>query len=285
VDAATPLVVLQDISGGTQFRRYAGGGSLNDAANWTASIDLGAMASPKLAGGPGGLFLFGSTTTYPYSVFVRKFNGTTFGAPVTVSQGTEAPLHAFQDAGGRLHAAFSRGRGPIDLTHAVSDDGVTWRWGTVDSQSDGGVGDTRIAAAPDHLGVMAWSAGVGSGEIRVAAVGPDAPAGKVSEVSARGSANRAARKFRLKLSGSVELPADVTQTDGCSGTVRVRILRGKKAIASRTVPVGADCSFTFKRTVGRSAVKRAKKLTAKLAFSGNGVLAPAKEQRSLKVKR
>ena len=87
VNAGTPLVVFTNGSDAARFRRYDGSGSLNDVANWTAPVDLGVAAYPKLAGGPGGLFLLASTVNN--TLFARKWNGTAFGprSPSTAASG------------------------------------------------------------------------------------------------------------------------------------------------------------------------------------------------------
>lgn len=176
IDAATPLAAFTDASANAQFRRYDGNGDVNDVANWTPAVELGKIDFPKLAGGPKGLFLLGTSATG--EILSRRFDGTTFGAPVGIgSQGSAPTLHAFQDAGGRLHVVFRRNQSDgLHLVHAVSDDGVAWRSGSVVIQNvatDGDINDTRIATAADHVGVAAWRAG--QSEIRVAAVGPDVP--------------------------------------------------------------------------------------------------------------
>ena len=161
------------------YRRYDGSGSLNAVANWTAPVALGVASYPKLAGGPSGLFLLASAANN--SVFARKWNGTAFGPRVTVADGTGVSppsLHAFQDADGRLHAVFSRADADgLHLVHAVSDDGKVWRSGFVATQSPpAGIADTRVATAPDHIGVAIFRTGGSTGEIRVVTVGPDATA-------------------------------------------------------------------------------------------------------------
>ena len=166
-------------SDAARFRRYDGSGSLNDVANWTAPVDLGVAAYPKLAGGPSGLFLLASTVNN--TLFARKWNGTAFGPPVTIDGGVgirPPSLHAFQDAGGRLHAVFARGDADgLHLIHAVSDDGKSWRSGTVLTQSQPvGIDDTRVATAADHVGVAVLAGGARR-EIQVAAVGPDGGGG------------------------------------------------------------------------------------------------------------
>jgi hypothetical protein len=177
IDIGTPLVIYANGSGAAQFRRYSGSGDYYDAANWTPAADIGSVSYPHLAGGPSGLFLI--TTNPDHTLVSRKWDGTTFGPDVAISAGASAPsTHAFEDAGGRLHVVFERDGQGADLIHAVSDDGTTWRSGTVTTATDPGdsFGDTRVAAAPDHIGVVVWR-GVANGvaQIRVEAVGPDAP--------------------------------------------------------------------------------------------------------------
>ena len=307
IDAGTPLAVFANGSGAGQFRRYDGSGSVNDVLNWTAPVELGQTLYPQLAGGPSGLFLL--STVDDKTLSARKWNGTTFGPRVTVATGADQPsLHTFQDAGGRLHAVYVRGDADgLHLRHAVSDDGATWRSGTVVTQnpgSEGGFASTRVAAAPDHVGVVAWNAG--AGQIRVAPVGPDAPIDPVAgpspaappsppppapvtkrkpSLTATGSAKRGGSKVAIKISGRLRLPSGVSKAAGCSGKVKITIKRGRKLLASKTVKVRASCVFMLKGTLKRSKVKRAKKLALSLTYGGNGVLTAVKRAGSLKVKR
>jgi hypothetical protein len=176
LDAGTPLAVFTS-NDSAQFRRYDGSGPLNDIANWTPPVDIGIASYPKLAGGPRGLFLLAGNGNA--SLFARKWNGSGFGPPVTIGPGSSPEKHLFQDAGGRLHAVFQRdSANPLQVIHAVSDDGVTWRQGTAarqDIASSGGISGLRVATAPDHIGVTVWHAGTGAGDVRVTPVGPDAP--------------------------------------------------------------------------------------------------------------
>ncbi len=134
VNASTPLVVFDDGSSLAQFRRYSGAGSLNDPASWTPPVDLGYADYPRLAGGPSGLFLLAGTLDN--ALVVRKYNGTTFNAGVTVSAaGEDAQAHLTEDPGGRLHAVFGRGTADgLQLAYATSDDGVTWQSGVLLTQ-------------------------------------------------------------------------------------------------------------------------------------------------------
>jgi len=313
VDATTPLVIFADGSGAAQFRRYTGSGSLNVASNWTPAVDIGTVRYPRLASGPAGLSLL--TTTDTNALVARRFNGTNFGIPVTVSEGANAPtMDAFQDAGGRLHVVFQRG-GPLGLhlIHAVSDDGATWRSGTVAATSVAvdNFGDTRVATAADHIGVAVWKGmtAIGAGpDIRVAAVGPDAPqhadtvtpppppappappvplasaAKPKPGITATGKGKRSARKVRVTITAKLGLPAGIAKAAGCTGTIKITIARAKKALARKTVKVRSSCAFGLKLNLPRSKVKNAKTLTVTLSYSGNAVLAPTTKTGSMKVR-
>ena len=310
IDATTPLAVFANGSGAGQFRRYDGSGSYNDALNWTEPLELGETRYPKLAGGPSGLFLL-STVDSSKTLSARRWNGTTFGPRVTVATGADQPsLHAFRDAVGRLHAVFVRGDADgLHLRHAVSDDGATWRSGTVVTQTggEGGFGSTRVAAAPDHVGVVAWNAG--ARQIRVAPVGPDAPVDPVvgpppaapapvpppppapapvtkrkPSITASGSARRAGAKVRVRITGKLRLPPGVSKAVGCSGRIAITIRRGRKRMTTKTVKVRSTCAFALKVNIKRSKVRRAKKLALTLTYGGNAVLARIRKAGSLKVK-
>ena len=297
IDASTPLAVFTDGSDRAQFRRYTGSGGLNDVANWTGAVDIGTVRHPKLAGGPAGLFMLGTTDVN--DVFVRRWDGTTFAPPVSLGTKDEPPgQHLFQDAAGRLHAVFARGEADgLHLVHAVSDDGAAWRLGTVETQSvaqAGGMGDLRVATAADHIGVAAWSAGAGAPDVRVAAVGPDAPVDPQPPPAARpaptltaptGAARRVGRRFVLRLTARIVPPAGVTEAAACRGSVAMTVRRATRRIASRTVTVRSDCGYTVTVRIKAAKVRRARRLRVRLAFSGNDVLAPSTTNRSVKVRR
>ncbi|HEY6892482.1 MAG TPA: hypothetical protein VI300_32050 [Solirubrobacter sp.] len=176
IDGATPLALFADLNSQGAFRRYAGTGDSNSEANWTPPTDVGFVSYPRLAGGPSGLFMISGDESS--GLFVRRFDGTTFRPRVTLTAGGDASeMFLTQDPAGRLQAVWSSNLADgFHVVHAVSDDGVNWRSGTVSVQTDDEPGAMRIAAAPDHVGVAAWSSRVaGISQIRVAATGPDAP--------------------------------------------------------------------------------------------------------------
>lgn len=250
IDAATPLAVFTDGSDAAQFRRYDGTGSLNDVANWTPPADLGVARYPKLAGGPSGLLLL--ATSPDGSVFARKWNGVTFGPPVSIGAGADpATLHASQDAAGRFHVIFVRSDAEgLHLIHAVSDDGVTWRSGTVTTQSaatDGGLSATRIAIAPDHVGVAVWNAGFK--EIRVAAIGPDAPGPPQTKIGKAPKKTTFKPKARFtftstKPGSTFECKVDKQKFSACKSPKKVKVKPGKHVFQVRGVDAAgvADAS-------------------------------------------
>jgi|GEM_PF-3883075 len=303
VDASTPLTVTTN-SDDAEFRRYVGSGSLNDIANWTAPVGIGLASYPKLAGGPSGLVLVAGDAAG--NLFARKWNGSGFGAPATIGPGRSAAMHVFQDAGGRLHAVYQRDNAnPLQLVHAVSDDGMTWRSGTValqDIGTGGGIADPRVATAADHVGVVVWHGGLGAGDIRVVAVGPDAPAAVVPPPpppiapkllakpkprfkATSGSATRVGRRFRISVRGQLVPPVGVAKITGCTGRIKLTVKRVGRTIATKTVSVKKTCRFAFVATVASSKVKRSRTLTIRIRFAGNTVLAPVAKTGSIKVKR
>ncbi len=285
LDASTPLLISTSGGDDAQFRRYSGSGDVNDAANWTPPVDIGSLAYPKLAGGPSGLVVVGGLADR--SLVARKWNGTTFGAAARVAPNADSPnAHLTQDAAGRFHSVFNRfDADGLHLDHGVSDNGSTWRVGTVLIQqvaTDGGIGNPRAAVAPDHIGVVVWEAGAPRKEIRVTAIGPDAPK---PVVRAAGTATVKGTRVIAKIKGKLVPPNNLTAAQACgAGKVKLTLLRGKKTVDAHKARVAAGCSFKETRKFPRSRLKSAKKLTLKASFLGNGALASAKRSGKVKVR-
>ena len=69
LDGGLPVAAFSDLHNTTFIRRWTGAGSLADASTWTPASALTTPGSePKLAGGPGGLFLMDRTGNGPYTV-------------------------------------------------------------------------------------------------------------------------------------------------------------------------------------------------------------------------
>jgi len=241
VDGATPLMVFADASGNALFRRYGGSGSLNDSASWSASTLIGYATYARLAGGPTGLFLLAGNETGDLGV--RRFDGTTFTAPVIVSAGEEAQAFMAQDAGGQLHVAFPRiTAAGFELVHAVSGDGAQWQSDVVLTQPSEGIGAVRVAAAADHAGVVVWES---SSEIRAVAVGSPSPQFHQSVVVRPISGNVLVRRPGSRR--FVELEA----ADAIPLGSRVDVKRGVLELTSQRSRGGGNQSARFRGGIFR----------------------------------
>ena len=160
------VAVSADASSNAVFRVH-GSGAFTDPASWSAPAALGYADYPRLAGP----FLLAGDAAR--NMYVRRWTGLGFGAPVSLGPGDASESHVFVDAAGRVHAVYPRlDAEGYHLQYAVSGDGVNWSSRSLLVQPFAEQGALRIAAAPDGVGVAVWSA---DGQIRVTPVGP-APA-------------------------------------------------------------------------------------------------------------
>ena len=112
VDANTPIAAFFDIVAGRStayFRRWSGSGDYNSIASWQPTQTLGPADETHLAGGPAGVFILLLTGTPGRQAFVlRRYDGSTFGAPTNVSE-TGSPVFGdlFEDGSGVLHALWT----------------------------------------------------------------------------------------------------------------------------------------------------------------------------------
>ena len=262
VDAGTPLTVFSAGDSQSQFRRYDGSGSVNDPANWTAATSIGYADYPRLAGGPRGLFLLAGTPSG--GLEVRRYDGTTFGAGAALTAvGDDAQDHITQDASGRLHAVFPQGQADgLHLVHAVSDDGASWRSGTVlvqrrwrrsrlparrggarprrcrgvgDGQLERERGGARGAIGPEAPVDPAPPAAVPIAAPAPVATAPPSPRGRLPRKAAK--AKRISRgRVRITIDGRLGRPAGVSAARGCRGSVVATVRRGQEADRPRVAP-------------------------------------------------
>ena len=268
VDGA-PLAVFVTGSGQAAFRRYTGSGDIHANQSWSGSTDIGYADYPKLAGGPTGLFMLAGTEADGLSV--RKYNGTTFGAPVSlIASGAEDPqAHLSQDPSGRLHAAFPRvSAAGQHLVYATSDNGSDWQSGDLHTIPQGSFASVRVAAAEDHIGVVVW---VNPGEPDVLVL-PVAPPPRLPAAAPAKATRVGGGKVRVKISGRLSLPAGIDADDGCEGRLRAVVRRGSKQVASRAMTINDACRYRATITIPRSKAKSAKRLGLRLTFLGNDVL-------------
>ena len=149
---------------------------MNLATNWsTPATDLGYADYPHLAGGPLGLFMIGGNGAR--GLFVRKFDGTTFGAPDDLCQrGRGGPDRAVPGPGRPPARGLSGprrdglSRDPRGVRRRRELAGERGRCAMPSNEQDG----MRVAAAADHIGVAVWATS-GTNDIRVSVVGPDTP--------------------------------------------------------------------------------------------------------------
>jgi len=80
------------------FYRFGGAGPLAEEGNWAGPSAVADGYEPKLASGPNGLFLvsqdYAAGGSEPTQLDVRKFNGTSFDAPVTLANDSSIDLFA-----------------------------------------------------------------------------------------------------------------------------------------------------------------------------------------------
>ena len=69
-----------------------------------------------------------------------------------------------------------------------------------------------------------------------------------------------------KASGTVSLPAGVSRTQGCRGTVKLTIKAGTRTIATRTAKLSRSCTYSARLPKSRRALR------VKAVFGGNDVL-------------
>jgi hypothetical protein len=185
LDGATPIVAGWEINNSTgvnnaAFYRYTGAGDINSAGSWAGPTIIAPLQETVLAGGPGGLFLMGQSTTggvpqsNPYTV--RKWNGSTFAPAGTVSPPSDNSIYESdlsQDTAGGLHAVWRLNDSPTHrLRYATSSDGgATWS-APVDIVRSDDIFNTQVSVAPDGQGFAVWDGGGGGAnrEVRVAPV-------------------------------------------------------------------------------------------------------------------
>jgi hypothetical protein len=192
-DETTPVQVFSDGDNET-FVRHTGG-DFNSAANWSAATPITpAGAEPRLAGGPAGLVLLDKQGTPGARTLVaRKFDGTSFGQGINVSETGDpisADLSAEPSAGAFLAAWVANGESPNELRWATSPDGVD---GTSPQTALAGdavndIAHLQASAAPDGEGFAVWDSFSNDIPITVMPLKPGAGPGGGGE-GTDGSAN------------------------------------------------------------------------------------------------
>jgi signal peptidase I len=160
VDGETPLVAFQDLASPytTWYRLWSGRGDVNDAASWGPTTAVGPGDEPRLAGGPGGVWLLYTTGEVGDDHLVlRRFEGMGFGDPILVSGPDPIVADLAQDEGGRLHVIWEDAQRTL-VYRVVTADGAS----EVLALTEDSVYGPRVAAAPDGGGWVVWKGSGGN---------------------------------------------------------------------------------------------------------------------------
>jgi hypothetical protein len=178
----TPVQVFSDGTKTTFLRNT--GGDPNSASNWTGPTTLTpAGDEPLVAGGPAGLvMLYRIGEPGARVLAARKFDGTTFGAPVNVSE-TGDPIQAgfsAEPSGGAFQALWvDNGASPNEMHWSSSADGTSWSapQTIVSGDEADAAAHLRVAAAPDGEGFGVWDGLSNDTPIRVIPLKQGVPGG------------------------------------------------------------------------------------------------------------
>jgi hypothetical protein len=172
-NGTAPVQVISDGNGHTEFNTLTGADA-NSSASWSGPNPLTpAGDEPVVAGGPAGLvllYLVGDSAS-GRTWMARKFDGTTFGTPVSVTEKGDpifADLYA-DPVSGAFHAFWTdNGDSPNELRWSHSADGLTWSapQTVVSGTEADDAFNLRVAAGPDGTGLAVWDQNGDSGQVR-----------------------------------------------------------------------------------------------------------------------
>jgi hypothetical protein len=169
-----------------------------------------------------------------------------------------------------------------------TDGGVTWTTDDLAPITVGSIGDTRVAVAPDHIGVAVYWGGTGAGDINVLPVpgtsdGSPTPTTKAkARITGHGSVlvDRTATAS-VRISGTIKPGRDIP----CGGTVTATLFRKQHELGRKRVPVKADCTWTGRGALKKRDLGGAGRLRVELAFSGTATIKSVSQHDSIKIKR
>src|SRR3954452_10560803 len=162
ISGSTLVAAWWDLDDGFLYwRRYTGSGDVNDQASWSpsAQIELVSVDSaPRLAYGPSGIYLaYNSGTGFPRTTVVRKFTGSGWGPPLTLStdgtprfdivEGPDGTLHFVREQDGALVYRFADG--PDNSKFSAAQPLVA------DNSTNGGYTNLRLGVGPAD-GWVTW---------------------------------------------------------------------------------------------------------------------------------
>ena len=164
--------------------------------------------------------------------------------------------------------------------------GATYRYRLLLENSRGLVGTTQ---SRQHV-YTPRAAPAGSGSASGAGTGPAAGTSvrPRPRLSLRTTPKRDRRRpYRVTVSGGLTRPAGVPRAAGCSGTVRVTVLRGRRTALRRNLKLSRTCTYRARLTVNvRGVPRRGLRLRIAARFTGNARLLAADARASaIRVRR
>ena len=158
LDGALPVAAFDDANNTTVVREWSGSGDVNNAGTWSSASFTG--SSPRLAGGPGGVYVLYRDAIADGNLLVRKVSGgQPSGAPVMVApastSGGITDAQIAEDAAGHLVIGWIDAAGIETRTSA---DGVSWSTPQLiaAAPSGGGLASLALAATSDGGGFAAY---------------------------------------------------------------------------------------------------------------------------------
>jgi len=97
------------------------------------------------------------------------------------------------------------------------------------------------------------------------------------------SSRRSSSRLTIAISGRLQLPASITQSAGCNGTVAVEIRRGSSTIGLRRASLHADCSYSLHVYIATSRLHGSARLGVFAVYDGNALMLPTSSHRSLRI--
>ena len=191
----------------------------------------------------------------------------TIGAPaasavLSTTAANELTATAADDRGVR-HVVFSTGERIL-----CTDDTAPYSCAYTPTSADVGR-DTLVVTAVDTAGQTASA-------VRVVSV----PRFKAISLSAATTPKRDRRApYTFTTRGKLALPAGVSATAGCTGTVVVSFKAGKKTVSSRRVALKRDCTYSSKVTFRLPRRLNPRTLNVGAVFSGNAVVEGTRAKR------
>jgi hypothetical protein len=167
-DGVRPVVAFADLSNHIFIREYSGSGDVNNPSNWSSSEITG--QSPRIVGGPGGVWLAYQTGLDSRWLLRRVVGGVASGpsAAITPSGEDTGLFQLTEDQRGELIAGWvNQGASPARVTIRTSSNGSSWGAEQVVAKGDI-TGRLAIAAAPDGGGYAAFELSAASGQTNIA---------------------------------------------------------------------------------------------------------------------